>query len=178
MRTMAMSRGVLLAAAGFMAGLAAPAHVSGQTTSAVGAVVAGLALQDTLGNFVAGLAIQVEKPFRLGHWIRLGEWEGEVAEITWRAVKVRTRDGNQVIIPNGELSKSALTNYSEPAAPTRVHVEVGAAYEHPPSAVKAAIHEGRSTTSRSCCACRNHMWCSPRLPTRPSPTVPTSGSSG
>ena len=111
------------------------------TTSAVGAVVAGLALQDTLGNFVAGLAIQVEKPFRLGHWIRLGEWEGEVAEITWRAVKVRTRDGNQVIIPNGELSKSALTNYSEPAAPTRVHVEVGAAYEHPPSAVKAAMHE-------------------------------------
>jgi len=90
---------------------------------------------------VAGLAIQVEKPFRLGHWIRLGEWEGEVAEITWRAVKVRTRDGNQVIIPNGELSKSALTNYSEPAAPTRVHVEVGAAYEHPPSAVKAAMHE-------------------------------------
>lgn len=111
------------------------------TTSAVGAVVAGLALQDTLGNFVAGLAIQVEKPFRLGHWIRLGEWEGEVAEITWRAVKVRTRDGNQVIIPNGELSKSALTNYSEPAAPTRVHVDVGAAYEHPPSAVKAAIHD-------------------------------------
>jgi small-conductance mechanosensitive channel/CRP-like cAMP-binding protein len=111
------------------------------TTSAVGAVVAGLALQDTLGNFVAGLAIQVEKPFRLGHWIRLGEWEGEVAEITWRAVKVRTRDGNQVIIPNGELSKSALTNYSEPASPTRIHVEVGAAYEHPPSAVKAAMHE-------------------------------------
>src|SRR5205814_4159185 len=111
------------------------------TTSAVGAVVAGLALQDTLGNLVAGLAIQVEKPFRLGHWIRLGEWEGEVAEITWRAVKVRTRDGNQVIIPNGELSKSALVNYSEPASPTRIHVEVGAAYEHPPSAVKAAIQE-------------------------------------
>jgi small-conductance mechanosensitive channel/CRP-like cAMP-binding protein len=111
------------------------------TTSAVGAVVAGLALQDTLGNLVAGLAIQVEKPFQLGHWIRLGEWEGEVAEITWRAVKVRTRDGNQVIIPNGELSKSALVNYSEPASPTRVHVDVGAAYEHPPSAVKAAILE-------------------------------------
>ena len=39
------------------------------TTSAVGAVVAGLALQDTLGNLVSGLAIQVEKPFQLGHWI-------------------------------------------------------------------------------------------------------------
>ena len=79
------------------------------TTSAVGAVVAGLALQDTLGNLVSGLAIQVEKPFQLGHWISMGEWEGEVVEITWRAVKVRTRQGNQVIIPNSELSKSART---------------------------------------------------------------------
>ena len=111
------------------------------TTSAVGAVVAGLALQDTLGNLVAGLAIQVEKPFQLGHWIRLGEWEGQVSEITWRAVKVLTRDGNQVIIPNGELAKSALVNYSEPATPARVHVEVGASYDNAPSVVKAAILE-------------------------------------
>ena len=41
-------------------------------TSAVGAVVVGFALQDTLGNFFAGLAIQIEKPFRVGHWIRVG----------------------------------------------------------------------------------------------------------
>jgi small-conductance mechanosensitive channel/CRP-like cAMP-binding protein len=111
------------------------------TTSAVGAVVAGLALQDTLGNLVSGLAIQVEKPFQLGHWISMGEWEGEVVEITWRAVKVRTRQGNQVIIPNSELSKSAIINYSEPAAPTRVHIDVGTSYDDPPNGVKAAILE-------------------------------------
>ena len=111
------------------------------TTSAVGAVVAGLALQDTLGNLVSGLAIQVEKPFQLGHWIGMGEWEGEVVEITWRAVKVRTRHGNQVIIPNSELAKSALINYSEPAAPTRIHVDVGTSYDDPPNRVKAAILE-------------------------------------
>ena len=111
------------------------------TTSAVGAVVAGLALQDTLGNLVSGLAIQVEKPFQLGHWIGMGEWEGEVVEITWRAVKIRTRQGNQVIIPNGELSKSALVNYSEPAAPTRVHIDIGTSYDDPPNRVKAAILE-------------------------------------
>ncbi len=111
------------------------------TTSAVGAVVAGFALQDTLGNLVAGLAIQVEKPFQLGHWISLGEWEGEVVEITWRAVKVRTRQGNQVIIPNGELAKSALVNYSEPSAPTRVHVDIGTSYDDPPNRVKAVILE-------------------------------------
>ena len=111
------------------------------TTSAVGAVVAGLALQDTLGNLVSGLAIQVEKPFQLGHWIGMGEWEGEVVEITWRAVKVRTRQGNQVIIPNSELSKSAIINYSEPAAPTRIHIDVGTSYDDPPNGVKAAILE-------------------------------------
>ena len=48
------------------------------TTSAVGAVVVGFALQDTLGNFFAGLAIQVEKPFRIGQWIRVGGFEGRV----------------------------------------------------------------------------------------------------
>ena len=42
------------------------------TTSAVGAVVVGFALQDTLGNLFAGLAIQIEKPFRVGHWIQVG----------------------------------------------------------------------------------------------------------
>ncbi len=42
------------------------------TTSAVGAVVVGFALQDTLGNLFAGLAIQIEKPFRVGHWVQVG----------------------------------------------------------------------------------------------------------
>jgi small-conductance mechanosensitive channel len=62
-------------------------------TSAVGAVVVGFALQDTLGNFFAGLAIQVEKPFRVGHWINIGGSEGQVEEVTWRATKLRTKAG-------------------------------------------------------------------------------------
>lgn len=109
------------------------------TTSAVGAVVAGLALQDTLGNLVSGLAIQVEKPFHVGHWISSGDWEGEVVEITWRATKLRTRHGNQVIVPNGELAKAAIINYSEPASPTRIEVEVGTSYNNPPNVVKAVM---------------------------------------
>ena len=44
--------------------------------SAASAVVVGFALQDTLGNAIAGLAIQIEKPFRVGHWIRVGEHDG------------------------------------------------------------------------------------------------------
>ncbi len=111
------------------------------TTSAVGAVVVGFALQDTLGNAFAGLAIQSEKPFRVGHWVRVGEFEGRVAEVTWRATKLRTKTGNFVVLPNNVIAKEAITNYSQPAAPTRLQVEVGASYLSPPSEVKAAILE-------------------------------------
>ena len=100
------------------------------TTSAVSAVVIGFALQDTLGNAFAGLAIQSERPFNVGHWIRVGDFEGRVAEVTWRATKLRTKSGNFVILPNNIVSKEAITNYSEPVAPTRLDVEVGASYLH------------------------------------------------
>jgi CRP-like cAMP-binding protein len=89
----------------------------------------------------SGLAIQVEKPFRVGHWIRAGEHEGSVIEVTWRAIKLRTRQGNLVTVPNSEIAKSPVTNYSEPIAPSRVHVEVGASYSAPPNLVKDTMLE-------------------------------------
>ncbi|MDQ3346950.1 MAG: mechanosensitive ion channel family protein [Acidobacteriota bacterium] len=118
-------------------------------TSAISAVVIGFALQDTLGNAFAGLALQSEKPFRVGHWIRVGEFEGRVAEITWRATKLRTKSGNFVALPNNVVSKEPITNYSEPAAPTRIEVEVGASYQAAPAAVKAAIYEALSHAPRA-----------------------------
>jgi small-conductance mechanosensitive channel/CRP-like cAMP-binding protein len=111
------------------------------TTSAVGAVVLGFALQDTLGNMFAGLAIQVEKPFRPGHWISVANYEGVVAEITWRATKLRTKSGNFIILPNNIISKEAITNFSEPATSTRLSIEVSVSYDTPPNEVKAAIHD-------------------------------------
>jgi CRP-like cAMP-binding protein len=109
------------------------------TTSAVGAVVVGFALQDTLGNLFAGLAIQIEKPFRVGQWINVGGRDGEVQEITWRATKLRTKDGEFVIVPNGTVSKETVLNYSEPTVANILTVEVGASYLTPPNEVKEAI---------------------------------------
>jgi small-conductance mechanosensitive channel/CRP-like cAMP-binding protein len=111
------------------------------TTSAVSAVVVGFALQDTLGNAFAGLAIQSEKPFHVGHWVRAGEFEGRVVEVTWRATKLRTKSGNLVVVPNNVVGKEAIVNYSLPAVPFRLEVEVGATYLAPPNEVKAAILE-------------------------------------
>ncbi|MEO7157442.1 MAG: mechanosensitive ion channel family protein [Vicinamibacterales bacterium] len=111
------------------------------TTSAVGAVVVGLALQDTLGNFIAGLAIQIEKPFRVGQWVQFDDREGQVQEITWRATKLRTKAGQFLIVPNSLISKEPVLNYSEPIIPSRIDVEIGASYNVPPNDVKRAVRE-------------------------------------
>jgi small-conductance mechanosensitive channel/CRP-like cAMP-binding protein len=118
------------------------------TTSAVGAVVVGFALQDTLGNAFAGLGIQSEKPFRVGHWIRVGDFEGRVAEVTWRATKLRTKAGNFVVVPNNIIAKEAITNYSEPAIPTRLELDIGASYLSTPADVKAAMLEAMRQVPR------------------------------
>ena len=110
-------------------------------TSAVSAVVLGFALQDTFGNAIAGLAIQSEKPFNIGHWVRVGEFEGRVAEVTWRATRLRTKTGNFIVVPNNIVGKEPIINYSEPAAPTRITVQVGVAYDAPPNTVKAVVRE-------------------------------------
>jgi small-conductance mechanosensitive channel len=62
-----------------------------------------------------------------------------VKEITWRATKIQTKAGNLVIVPNNIVGKEAISNYSEPTAPTRVFVEVGAGYQHPPNVVRDAM---------------------------------------
>ena len=110
-------------------------------TTAVGAVVIGFALQDTLGNLFAGLAIQIEKPFRVGHWVTIGGVDGIVSEVTWRATKIRTKAGNFVVVPNSSVGKDTITNYSEPTRETRVEVEIGASYDTPPNEVKAVIRK-------------------------------------
>jgi len=119
------------------------------TTSAVSAVVIGFALQDTLGNAFAGLAIQSERPFNVGHWIRVGDFEGRVAEVTWRATKLRTKAGNFVVVPNNIVAKEAITNYSAPTTQSRVEIEVGASYLTSPNTVKAAIGEALTNSARA-----------------------------
>jgi small-conductance mechanosensitive channel len=111
------------------------------TTSAVSAVVLGFALQDTLGNAFAGLAIQSERPFNVGQWIKVGDYEGRVTEVTWRATKLRTKDDNLVVLPNNFVAKEPVVNYSEPASATRLIVDVGASYLVAPNIVKAALAE-------------------------------------
>ncbi|MBX3250075.1 MAG: mechanosensitive ion channel family protein [Myxococcales bacterium] len=108
------------------------------TTSALLTAVIGLSLQDTLGNLFAGLAIQAQRPFRVGDWIMFDDRDqnaGRVVEMSWRAVKIITVDQVEIIVPNSMLAKSPLKNFSSPTPVARRHVHVEAPYGRPPEQV-------------------------------------------
>lgn len=112
------------------------------TTSALLTAVVGLALQDTLGNLVSGLALQMQQPFQIGDWIQFENDPrqiGQVTEVNWRATTVMTSDLVEVIVPNSMLAKSPIRNYSRPSKVSRRSVSVQASYTAPPHRVQEAI---------------------------------------
>jgi small-conductance mechanosensitive channel len=80
------------------------------TTSAIFGVILGLALQDTLGNFFAGISLQADRPFQVGDVITVGAQRhtGVVEEISWRALKIRTFTNHVVLIANSNAAKEPI----------------------------------------------------------------------
>ncbi len=119
------------------------------TTSALLTAVVGLSMQETLGNLFAGLAIQAQRPFEVGDWIKFDfddNLTGRVTEINWRATKVMTDDQVEVIVPNGPLAKAPIQNFTQPTRVSRRTVTVQAEYEAVPHMVVKALHEAVQTT--------------------------------
>lgn len=109
------------------------------TSSAIVSVIIGLALQDTLANIIAGIVLHIEKPFKIGDWIKIGQQEGEVVEISWRATRLRTMDGNYIVIPNTNISKDIVLNYYEPDKAHAITFNIGIEYTAAPNRVKEVI---------------------------------------
>ena len=80
------------------------------TTSAIFGVILGLALQDTLGNFFAGISLQADRPFQVGDVITVGAQRhtGVVEEISWRAIKIRTFTNHVVLIANSNAAREPI----------------------------------------------------------------------
>lgn len=78
-------------------------------TSAVITAVLAFAMQDTLGNMLGGLALQLDDSLQIGDWLRLDDVSGRVVDIQWRSTALRTRNGERVVIPNGQLMKGKFS---------------------------------------------------------------------
>jgi small-conductance mechanosensitive channel/CRP-like cAMP-binding protein len=110
-------------------------------TSALITVVLGLALQETLGNLFAGLALQLDQPYRQGDWIRVADIFGRVEEVTWRATTLKTINNDYIIVPNGQIAKERVTNHSFPEVPHATRITFSVNYNTSPNRVARVVHQ-------------------------------------
>jgi small conductance mechanosensitive channel len=90
---------------------------SAVTALGLGGVAVGFALKDILSNLVSGMLILLMRPFEIDDQIVIGDTEGTVEEIELRATHIRTYDGRLVLVPNGDVFTSRITNNT--ASPLR-----------------------------------------------------------
>ncbi len=85
-------------------------------TSGMFAMIIGLAVQMNISNIFSGIAINVDRPFRIGDWVEIGRYPmGKVMDITWRATRIQTIEGNILSIPNAVTADSTVQNYHYPS---------------------------------------------------------------
>ena len=80
------------------------------TVAAAATLAIGFALQDVIKNFVAGVFIYADQPFRIGDWIEWDEFSGEVEDISLRVTRVRTFNNELLTVPNSQLTDNVIKN--------------------------------------------------------------------
>jgi potassium-dependent mechanosensitive channel len=127
--------GVLLL--GFFIALAASGVDLSKVTLLVSALGVGIGfgLQNVVNNFVSGLILVFEHPVQVGDFVEVGTLFGQVHKIGFRASVLRTPDGAEVIIPNGELVGAKFINWSLSDRLRRINISVGVAYGTDPNRV-------------------------------------------
>jgi small-conductance mechanosensitive channel/CRP-like cAMP-binding protein len=113
-------------------------------TSAVVSVIIGLALQDTLGNFFAGISLHIEQPYHIKDAIRVDSMLGRVEAVTWRATTIRTNDNTTIIIPNSKVAREALEVFPFGNLNRRI-MRFPAPYRVPPQTVIQIVREAVRT---------------------------------
>ncbi len=112
------------------------------TALGVGGLAIALAFQDTLANLFAGIHVLMEKAIRVGDFIKLESGqEGYVEDITWRTTRIRMLPNNMVVIPNGKLSQSIVTNYYLPEKRMALLIPIAVSYSSDPEIIEKILVE-------------------------------------
>ncbi|HEX6387508.1 MAG TPA: mechanosensitive ion channel [Anaerolineae bacterium] len=88
----------------------------------------GFALQDISRNIVAGMLLLVQRPFEIGDLVEIEGFTGRVKSVDLRSTEILTLDGNNVLIPNGNVFTVPITNYSREST-RRMELTIGVAYD-------------------------------------------------
>lgn len=106
------------------------------TALGVTSLVVSFALQDTLSGLASGFLLLSDQPFQPGDWIEVEDNEGLVVDLNWRTTRIRTRDGDLIIVPNSSLAQASIVNFSAPEPLHRVVYTVQVAFVNPPTVAK------------------------------------------
>lgn len=143
----------LITAALFMgATVATVATLLGQSAGGAlassGLIIAilGFAIRNVLADVLSGIALGLEAPFRIGDWIEIdGAIRGRVIEIGWRTTRLQTRNDTYMILPNSQISRQRMTNYSAPRKHYRASLEIVLGHDIPVSQGKELLAAAAST---------------------------------
>jgi len=109
-------------------------------TSGVLAMIIGLAIQINISNIFSGIVINLERPFRIGDFVKIGDFdEGLVTDITWRTTRIESRSGSMLCIPNSRAAESVINNFSYPDDRYFFSNEVHVDAKHPPEKVQKVL---------------------------------------
>ena len=98
--------------------------------------IVGFAMQDLLGNIIAGIALEIGKPFKTGDWLKIDQQHAEVIEVNWRSTRLRTNDDIYLDIPNKSIVGTTITNLTYPTRQHAIRLSVGFDYSTPPNFIK------------------------------------------
>ena len=107
--------------------------------------VIGFAMQDLLGNIIAGIALEIGKPFKPGDWLVVEGKHAEIIEVNWRSTRLRDNDSVYIDIPNKTIAGATIVNLSFPTREHALRLLVGFEYSAPPNFVKDCLR--RATAS-------------------------------
>jgi small-conductance mechanosensitive channel len=108
----------------------------------------GFAIRNILADVLGGIALGLEAPFRIGDWVEIdGEVRGRVIEIGWRTTRIQTRNDIYMILPNSDIARKRMTNYSAPRKHYRAKLEIELSHDIPVQAAKSLLEAAANTNS-------------------------------
>jgi len=141
--TIAMLVRYSLITAGFILAISAAGIPVDKLTIIIGAMSVGIGfgLQNIFNNLVSGLILLFERPIQLGDTVQVGQLTGNVQTIGLRSSNIKTFDGAEVIVPNGQLISNEVINWTLSDQKRRIEIIVGVTYNSDPPMVRDLLNQ-------------------------------------